>query len=40
MYRHFNELPKNIRVISDNKKFKADAKTYYLDKALARTLNY
>ena len=40
MYKHFNELPKNIRVISDNKKFKDDAKTYYLDKALARTLSY
>ena len=33
----FNDLPLSIRKITDYKKFCSDAKSYYLDKAIART---
>ena len=36
----FNELPKNIRLINNYSKFCKEAKTYFRDKALARTLSF
>ena len=35
----FNDLPHNIRTIKTPKKFTAEVKSYYVDKALTRALS-